>query len=539
MLINVFSAKCVGIEAVPITVEVNITRGIGIHLVGLGDAAVKESLLRTTTALQSMGYNIPGKKIVINLAPADTHKKGSGFDLAIAIGILMASGQIVAEDVSRYVFMGELGLDGAIRQVPGAVPVAEMACKTGMKACIFPEVSAQEAAGCYDVDIIGVKDLSQAIAVLYDDSLRKSLNLKSRRYIHVNDTALKNNNYIPDFSELLGQEKAKRGMEIAAAGGHNIIMIGTPGSGKSSFAKALTGILPVMSKAESVVTNKIYSVSGLQSGKSSWYERPFRSPHYSASQASIIGGGGGENTLPGEISLAHNGVLFLDEFTRIPRNIIEALRSPLEDRKVSISRLRSKVEYPASFMLVAAANPCPCGYYGDGDKCSCSVSMRQNYMSKLSGPIMDRIDIQLWMPPVKAEFLVRLTNKITPESSELIKLRVVRARNLQSARFQGKDIFTNSEMSARHISDFCPLSEDCKKLLEKLIDNAGLSARAYARIIKLSRTIADLELAVDDSLWNENNEFIDFKNINSINVRHIIEASGYRFLDKQSISPFF
>ena len=404
MLINIFCAKCIGIQAVPVTVEVDINSGIGIHLVGLADVAVKESLLRTMTALQSIGFRIPGKKIVINLAPADMRKNGSGYDLPIALGIIAASGQCDLPALDKYVIMGELGLDATIRGIPGALPIAEYASAAGFEGCIFPEESALEAAELGGTRVFGVKTISDVLRILEDKEDVSDL-LVTGRNVPQTEKTLKD--YM-DFADIVGQDGAKRGLEIAAAGGHNVIMVGSPGSGKTSLAKAMIGIMPRMQTAEAIETSKIYSVAGLRTATLGLMrERPFRAPHYSASMAAIIGGGNGENILPGEVSLAENGVLFLDEFAQMPRNITEALRGPLEDRKVVISRLRSKVEFPASFMLVAASNPCPCGYYGVKGKCTCTPSQRQAYMGRLSGPIMDRIDIQLTMRPVPPEEMVR------------------------------------------------------------------------------------------------------------------------------------
>ena len=372
MLRNIISAKCVGIQAVPVNVEVNISSGLGIHLVGLADAAVKESLLRTVTALQSMGFRIPGKKIVINLAPADMHKKGSGYDLPIALGIIASSEQDELPGTGKYVIMGELGLDGSVRDIPGALPIVDMAGSMGL-GCILPAGSAMEALEYDGCDIYGVSTLSDVLRILAEkedcsDLLARNVD----RVIPVPDSPAGD---AMDFSEIFGQRGAKRGMEIAAAGGHNVLLIGPPGAGKSSLAKAASMILPPMTVEEAVETSKIYSVAGKGCMRRGLIRRrPFRSPHYSSSLNAIIGGGS-ENIMPGEISLAHNGVLFMDELCEAPKRIIEALRAPMEDRKVTISRLRNKVEYPADFMLIAATNPCPCGHYGDGDRCTDTMGM--------------------------------------------------------------------------------------------------------------------------------------------------------------------
>ena len=400
MLINILAAKCIGIEAVPVTVEVDITSGIGIHLVGLADAAVRESLLRTITALQSLGFHIPGRKIVINLAPADMQKNGSGYDLPIALGIIAASGQKELPGIGKYLIMGELGLDATVREVQGALPFADMAAGRGLAGCVLPVRSALEATECGGLNIFGVETLNDVLRILEEREDCSDLLVWNTRLYHKlvrNAARVKGASapYSSDFSDIIGQEGAKRGLEIAAAGGHNVIMVGPPGSGKSSLAKAMPGILPPMTTEESVVTSKIYSVAGMKGSRIGLIRtRPFRAPHYSASLPAVIGGGAGQDIRPGEVTLAQNGILFLDEFGQMPKSVLEALRGPMEDRKVTISRLRSKLEYPASFMLVAASNPCSCGYYGTGDRCRCTPTQRSAYLSKLSGPVMDRIDIQ-------------------------------------------------------------------------------------------------------------------------------------------------
>ena len=520
MLVNIHCAKCIGIKAVPVNVEVNINLGIGLHLVGLADAAVKESLLRTVTALQGLGYHVPGKKIVINLAPADMHKQGSGYDIPIALGIVAASEQRRMPNLDKYLIMGELGLDGSVRYVSGSLPMVELAMALGLSGCILPEASALEAVDYTDTAIYGVQNMEDVLRILEgEDDVSDLLIWNTRAYARAREMASRPEKKYLDFEEIVGQGPAKRGVEIAAAGGHNVLLVGAPGSGKTSIAKAMAGILPPMTVEESAITSKVYSVAGTSSGSLGFVRtRPFRAPHISASKAALLGGGSGENILPGEVSLATGGILFLDEFCEAPKSVLEALRGPLEDRSVCISRLKAKIEYPASFMLVAASNPCPCGYFGERDRCTCTPAVRNSYLAKLSGPIMDRIDIQLWMHPVETSALIKGEKA---EPTEAIAQRVIRAREIQQERFRGTGLVTNAEMSGSMLEDFCPLSDPCKDLLEKLIDRLGLSARAYTRIIKISRTIADLA-GVPDIL-----------------PEHLAEAASYRFLDRRNILGMF
>ena len=511
MLTNIHCAKCIGIDAVPVEIEVDLATGIGIHLVGLADTAVKESLLRTITALQSMGFRIPGRKIVINLAPADMHKKGSGYEVPIALGIIAVSRQRDLPELGNYMIMGELGLDGSVREIAGALPIVELAIKEGLKGCILPLRSALEAVEFTGVNVYGVDTLMDVLRIVEGDACDDLL------VVNRLGTAPERKTYdfdMMDFSEIIGQEGAKRGLEIAAAGGHHAMLIGSPGCGKSSLAKAMVGILPDLSLQESVLTSKVYSVAGKGNPSGGLIRRrPFRAPHYSVSMAALLGGGS-DSIIPGEVSLASGGVLFLDEFCEAPKRTLEALRAPMEDRKVTISRLKSKVEFPAEFMLVAATNPCPCGYYGEGDRCTCTPGKRIAYLSKLSGPIMDRIDLQLFLRPIDPK---RLMNRPKAESSAVIASRVRAAREIQKERFADEGIFCNAAMNSRMIGKYCPLSPECKSLLERIIDRMGLSARACSRIIKMARTIADLAATPD------------------ILPEHISEAAGYRFLDKQSI----
>ena len=530
MLVKIHCAKCIGIEAVTVTVEVDIRSGIGIHLVGLADTAVKESLLRTVTALQSLGYNIPGKKIVINLAPADLHKSGSGYDLPIALGIIAASDQKPLPLLGEYLLMGELGLNGEVRDITGSLAYAEMAARQGFRGCILPVRSALEAVEFRDISVFGIRTLEDAVRIVggtEDCSGLLVWNAPEYRRLSGSPQLPDAVSSYMDFSEIIGQQHAKRGVEIAAAACHNVILIGSPGSGKSSLAKAMAGILPPMSKEEAIQTSKIYSVAGrAHSGVGLIRQRPFRAPHYTASLPALVGGGS-DTILPGEMSLAHNGVLFIDEFCEAPKKLIEALRAPMEDRRVVISRLKSKVEYPASFMLVAATNPCPCGWFGEGDRCNCTPGRREAYLSKLSGPLLDRVDLQLWLKSVNPSELVR---GAVSETSAQVRARIVAARQIQSARFREEPIHVNAEMDNRMLKRYCPLDAACQDYLEKVMTRLGLSARACTRIIRLARTIADLEAAAAIAAAGGSRD--PLTEAGPITPAHLAEAAGYRFLDR-------
>ena len=525
-----FCATTIGLEVVTVTVEVDISVGIGMFLVGLPDSAVKESLLRVGTALQSYGYKIPGRKIVVNLAPADLRKEGSSFDLAIAIGIIAGSEQAYVPLKEQFITMGELALNGDIRPVTGALPVAIHALESGFKGCILPYESALEAIEIEGVEIYAVRRLSEVLEILDDnlDSSRYLIRNCTRNSIEMRST--EGVGAWPDFKDVRGQASAKRGLEIAAAGGHNLLMVGSPGSGKSMMASCIPSILPPMSREESLETSKIYSIAGKSVGNGGLMrKRPFRTPHHTASVVSLIGGG--QNALPGEISLAHNGVLYLDEIAEFPRSALEVLRQPLEDGKITISRMRYKITYPASFMLIASMNPCPCGYYGVDDRCKCTPGERMRYLARISGPMMDRIDMHIMVRPVESK---KLVDETEAEPSSAIAARVAAAREIQRQRFLAEfggpvsglgsspaselgRIFTNSQMSAALIKKYCPLDAQERDFLDNAIRRLGLSARSYSRILKLSRTIADLE------------------GVKCISLSHISEAIGFREMDRNNL----
>lgn len=506
-MVTINTIKTVGMKAVPVIVETQITSGIGIHLVGLADLAVRESLLRTITALQANGFRIPGKKIVINLTPADLYKNGSGHDLAIALSLICESGQKVISDLDKWLVFGELGLDGSIRSVPGALQAAMCAIKNGYK-CIVPAQEVEELRPFVGQEsVYGIATLVDAIKLISEENEFPTI-----AETPVKESANKGPYPKSAWDSIIGQEAARRALEIAAAGGHNVILIGAPGSGKSMLAKALTEILPPMTDAESLENALIYSVSGR--GYQDYYgnRRPFRAPHYSASVSAMFGGGSADVIMPGEVSLANNGVLYLDEAPQFPKSLMEAIRGPIEDKKVIISRLKSRIEYPARFQLVLASNPCPCGYYGEGDRCTCTPSQRLAYLSKLNGPVMDNVAIQLWVHPMAEP----QDGKPFPkhESADAVLERVAKARQIQAERFKDESYKLNDEMPSKDIERFVALSQECKVLIEKIITNLGLSARSYSRILKIARTIADLDGSTE------------------VQPQHVAEASGYRFLDR-------
>jgi len=508
MLVKTYGSAVSGIHATTITIEVDVTAGIKFFLVGLPDNAVKESEQRIRAALQNNGYRIPGKKIIINMAPADIKKEGSSYDLPLAIGILAASSQIKSEIISDYVIMGELSLDGSLHHIKGALPIAIKAREEGFKGIILPKENAREAAIVNDLEVLGVENIKELIDFFNGDSEIEKTEIDTRAEFY---SALNNN--IPDFSDVKGQENIKRALEIAAAGGHNVIMIGPPGSGKTMLAKRMSGILPPLTLQEALETTKIHSVAGrLSANNTLMTSRPFRSPHHTISDVALVGGG--VNPQPGEISLSHNGVLFLDELPEFKRTVLEVMRQPLEDRVVTISRAKSTVDYPASFMLVSSMNPCPCGYYNHPEKdCVCPPGMVQKYLNKISGPLLDRIDLHVEVTPVSFS---ELSSKEKGESSKDIREKVILSREIQEKRFsESENTYSNSHMSSKHIQEFCILDNESSDMLKTAMEKLDLSARAYDRILKVSRTIADLSAS---------------ENIES---QHIAEAIQYRSLDRE------
>lgn len=508
MLIKVYGAAVQGIDATLITIEVNSSRGCMFYLVGLPDAAVKESQQRIRSALQVNGYKMPTTSLTINMAPADIRKEGAAYDLPLAIGMLGANECIPTDKLEDYLLMGELSLDGSLQPITGVLPIAIKARELGFKGMIVPKLNAREAAVVNKLEIYGVENIREVTD--FFQGIRPLaptiVNTRKEFYAQQAVTDL-------DFADVKGQENVKRALEVAAAGGHNILLIGAPGSGKSMLAKRLPSILPPLSLGESLETTKIHSVAG-KLGKEGGLisQRPFRDPHHTISQVAMTGGG--TYPKPGEISLAHNGVLFLDELPEFNRNVLEVLRQPLEDRKISISRVKCNVEYPASFMLVASMNPCPCGYYNHPTKvCVCSPGQVQKYLNRISGPLLDRIDIQIEVIPVEFE---KMADSRPGESSDAIRKRVILARKLQEQRYaQEKGVYCNAQMTSRLLNQYARPDEAGLNLLKNAMNRLSLSARAYDRILKVARTIADLEGS------------------EHVSSKHLAEAIGYRNLDRE------
>jgi magnesium chelatase family protein len=508
MLSKVLSSATYGIEAYLVEVEAHVEKQVpGFIIVGLPDNAVKESRERVIAAIKNSGIDFPVKKITINLAPADIKKEGSAFDLPIAVGILSAVELIQQDSLTDTIFLGELSLDGTLRHIKGALPIAVEAKNKGIRRIILPNESANEAAIVDGIDIFGFDNLSQVISFLNDDLQ------KEKTIVDKTDLFFVINKYQIDFADVKGQENVKRALEVAAAGAHNIIMIGPPGSGKTMLAKRIPTILPPMTFEEALETTKIHSIAGiLPKEKAIITERPFRSPHHTVSDAALVGGGSFPK--PGEVSFAHHGVLFLDELPEFKKNVLEVLRQPLEDFRVTVSRSKMSLEFPANFMLAAAMNPCPCGYYTDPAKeCTCTSVQIQKYMAKISGPLLDRIDIHIEVPAVKYK---ELASKSNGEKSDTIRERVISAREIQQKRFyEHKHIYSNADMGSKEIKEFCSIDSAGEELLKMAMTKLGLSARAYDRILKVSRTIADLDKS------------------EKILPQHLSEAIQYRSLDRE------
>ena len=507
MLVKTYCAAVMGLEAITVTVEINIDRGVMFHLSGLADTSIKESYDRIKAALTNIGFRMPIAEITVNLSPADIRKEGSGYDLPLAIGILAGDCKVESERLGEYMLGGELGLDGSLRPIRGALPIAIRARKEHFRGLIVPRENVREAAVVNNLDVYGMDSLSDVVKFFNGSDDYQPERIDTRAVFYQQQSQ-----YDLDFAEVKGQENVKRALEVAAAGGHNLIMVGPPGSGKSMMAKRLPSILPPLSLSESLETTQIHSVAGKLSRDTSLIsQRPFRSPHHTISSVALVGGG--NNPQPGEISLAHNGVLFCDELPEFNRSVLEVMRQPLEDRKITISRSKYTVEYPCSFMFVASMNPCPCGYYGDPThNCVCTPGQIQRYMNKISGPLLDRIDIQCEIQPVAFKDLAYLK---PGEPSSAIRQRVIAARKIQEERYKDYNgIHCNAQMTERMLHEFAQPDEKSLDMLRMAMEKLKLSARAYGRILKVARTIADLDGSP------------------SVKLNHIAEAVGYRNLDR-------